>query len=111
MNIPKKLRIGPTDYMVNPLQKEVVREARIEGLCIPNKCEMFYDPELSDRRIYSTILHEIVHALLYEQGHQMNSDEEEMVARHLEPGLVGLIRDNPTFIRNCIKVFREKDSE
>ncbi len=46
-----------------------------------------------------TLLHEAFHAILHQQGNEDGGKVEEHYVRSLATGLLGVLRDNPTFAK------------
>jgi len=44
-----------------------------------------------------TLLHEVMHAILYCQGREYGGEVEETYVRALATGLIGVLQDNPEF--------------
>ena len=54
--------------------------------------------ELADGNHRDTLLHEVVHAVLFERAVNLTTKQEEDVARNLGTGLLAVLRDNPELI-------------
>lgn len=46
-----------------------------------------------------TLLHEVFHAIRYQQGREDGGKVEEDYVRSLATGLIGVLSDNPTFAK------------
>jgi Zn-dependent peptidase ImmA (M78 family) len=93
-----KLRIGSTDWTVKTvtdLQDE--DGTSVHGLTLCDEREIHISSELSDSEANLTLLHEVLHAALFETGHnemlESESAEEGMV-RALSHVLCPLIHEN-----------------
>ena len=54
-----------------------------------------------------TLVHEILHALIYDAGTEWDDDMEEQVVRLLSPRLAAFIRDNPTAVGEIARMLTE----
>lgn len=97
--IPSTLRISGCDW--------AVKAARLDGLYgqsadasktitvdIDNCGGLF--------NVADTLLHEVMHSVLRQQG-RVYTDEEEVYVRALATGLTGVLRDNPALLRYLTK--------
>lgn len=46
-----------------------------------------------------TLLHEVLHAILHQQGYNNQYKEEERYVRPLATGLITVLRENPTLVK------------
>lgn len=94
MNLPKQIRIGSVDYDVIIKDTPVVLEGQqCMGAINYMKNKIEIDASIiSIQQAEITLLHEIMHGILYDRGFKETENEElvEGIAR----GLHQLIRDN-----------------
>ena len=53
----------------------------------------------SRESLKDTLLHEVFHAIRYQQGREDGGKVEEDYVRSLATGLIGVLSDNPTFAK------------
>ncbi len=92
---PQRLRINGRIFRVEPLPADS-----------PNYGEMRADegviamrPKQDEFTERDTFLHETMHAILHQQGNEDGGKVEEHYVRSLATGLLGVLRDNPTFAK------------
>jgi len=78
-NLPKSFRIGSVDYVVKEV--EGLHDSGQELLGWVTYCVTLIriDPNVSDSRKKNVLIHEILHAMLYEAGY--DEQDEELVRR------------------------------
>lgn len=72
-----------------------VKGLSTDGLCEYGKATLKVRTgmDLHDRK--DTVLHELMHAVLYQQGREYGDEVEETYVRALATGLIGVFQDNP----------------
>ena len=63
-------------------------------------------PFLDGQRRAFILMHEIVHAIVFGHGADGGDLDEEKLANIMASGFLGLIRDNPEFIKELESLFR-----
>lgn len=102
-SLPSTVAIGPVDYTVKE-DAERVHEARgftgdgCWAYTDKFKSCMMLDPGMSEARKRETLLHECIHALLYEWHVDLGELKEEALVESLGDAFLALIRDNPQLI-------------
>lgn len=99
MKLPKKIRIGPSYYsvIVEPLEGNL-------GLCYGDKGIIKIHDELTGEKKAATVLHEIIHGIIYEGNVEGLSEKmEERVVRAIESGLCGFAKDNQKLFIELVK--------
>lgn len=100
----KTFRIGGNDYTVEIVPKLVERHC-LFGQVTYKDTHVQIDDSLSPSRTNETLIHELLHAVLFEAGYE--EQDEELVQRAANV-LHGMLRDNDFgFIRDINK----KDGE
>lgn len=104
MNLPKVVTIGAVDYSVVADAKAVrdFNGRRAESAwAFTDKftTAITLDGDMSDSRMRETLLHECIHALLYEHSIDYGDAPEEPLVEALGNAFLQLIRDNPSLIR------------
>lgn len=108
MSFPTTIIVGPYEYTVR-LDKDRIEELEKEsgdelyGMTTHNLLEIAVHPHMHNTLIKETLLHEVLHAVLYVTGisHGMSDDDEEQLIRSLSPCLFMLLRDNPGLV-DCL---------
>jgi hypothetical protein len=109
--IPKQLKIQGKTYKIDG-PEEILDEADELGHTYAYKCLIRYGHNATEepQQLRDTILHEVLHALYYENGlanelKTTDDDLEEQVVRRTATGMLQILRDNP----QLIKFLLEKD--
>jgi len=75
----------------------------ILGLCDKTQLTIWVWEDQAPAKVWSTLWHEVKHAMFEESGINLKEDEEEDIVGHLERIEFSVFRDNPQFMRNMIK--------
>lgn len=97
---------------VYPLRALTPKECeQFNGLC--DREEPIYigiDPDIKGRQLTDTVLHEVLHAIMWERSitHNLNNvvDLEEYIVTSLATGIIEVLRTNPKlteWIREAVK--------
>ena len=93
--IPKRLRINGRVFRITALPADSPSLGLMQGddgeLQIKASADSFVTKD--------TVLHEVMHAVRYMQGREDGGEVEEDYVRSLATGVLGVLRDNPTFAR------------
>jgi hypothetical protein len=102
---PASVRVGPYRYKVVVSAeriKELEKESNSElyGITTHGHLEIALQPDVADLILRETLLHEVLHAVLYNTGlsDRMSDKAEEHLIRGLSPALFALLRDNPDLV-------------
>ena len=106
MSTPPSIRVGPYRYTVK-VDSERIKELETEsnadlyGITTHGILEIVLQPEVADMVMRETLLHEVLHAVLYNTGisDRMTDKAEEHLVRALSPALFSLLRDNPDLVQ------------
>lgn len=98
VNLPSKIRIGPSTYSlsVEPLSD-------LLGKCDGDKNYIKIADDLAGAKKASTVIHELLHAIIHEYNIEMSEKMEERVVRAIEAGLFGFARDHKKLFIELIK--------
>lgn len=91
MKIPKKVKIGGITYTVRIVDHRQIENNNV-GKISPVKAEILI-AECNRQQMAATLLHEVVHGILYQLGQMGEHDEQTVEA--LLGALHALIVDNP----------------
>ena len=97
-----KINFGSATYDVVYTEKLMSEDEsqRLRGQINYQKCRVEVDPELDDRRLASTLIHESVHFFLSEYGQDtaVNPQRMEDLVTAVSTGVQLLIRLNPDLV-------------
>lgn len=96
MQIPKKVRIGGIDYAIKHVPRLISADGDLcNGIFNSNRCviELNQEQDVAGERIAQTLLHEVLHGVIYTTG--LNLEDEEITVNVLAKGLYQVIKDNP----------------
>lgn len=91
MRRPLSVRVNGRDYKIRRLPIED------SGECDYNKAVITASSHLDPFDLRDAVLHEVMHAVLYQQGRENAGPVEELYVRALATGIVGVFQDNPQF--------------
>ena len=97
-SFPKVVRVGPIDFRVEQVDRllDYNNKDSIAGDSDPLISRIRVEKGLSDQRKFTTLWHEILHALLEQTGNSSASDKlEERICDALSNGIAQVLRDNP----------------
>lgn len=95
MRKPSTIRIGGREWKFRRrLPKSMPDES---GLCHYEKAQIDIRSGQSPIDERDTVLHEVMHAILYCQGREYGEEVEETYVRALATGLIATLQDNPQF--------------
>lgn len=100
--IPRKVRIKGHMFTVKQVLKSKL-PSDCQGCVDPDKNIIHINKSLPASRKVEVVLHECIHAML--SGH--NIVQEEQVCEALGEYLTEFIKDNPAFIRHCLKTLEQ----
>lgn len=83
-------RIGSVDYRTVEVP-DILRNHDLFGQVMYDECIIEIEPTLSEARKHNVIIHELLHAMLFEAGYD-EQDEEQV--RRLGNVLAQVLRDN-----------------
>lgn len=99
MLIPTNLKIGGFDWTVEKNQ-HVANEGSVFGTTHTHTQKFFLDPSTTDQKNEQTLIHEIVHAVMWQSGLGKRLDRfndnklEEEIVQSLSMGLYQVLKDN-----------------
>ena len=86
-----KFRIGAVDYEIKEVADLHDKGEELLGCVTYDDCLIRIDSALSDERKRNIIIHELLHAMLYEAGYD---EQDEELVRRLGNVLAQVLRDN-----------------
>ena len=94
MTLPTHIKVGPFDFAVRPISRELGLRLREDGDFDGESIHVTKGqrgPALAD-----TVMHELLHDI-FKTFALKDEDDEERIVSALATGLVGVLRDNPNF--------------
>lgn len=89
-------------YQVNkliPVESRDADKREIQGQYHAKEQEIDYDQSLRPDEKANTILHEVLHALVYTMSIKFKDhDQEESVVNSMSNGIITVLKDNPDFL-------------
>ena len=101
---PKRIKIGYLDFKLMPRSKKWSIKHKAVGMCVPEDGHIAYYSKQKRSEIVNTILHEMLHGVVYMFDINFrNLREEEKVVRKMANGLHTVLTDNPHFLEWIIQ--------
>ena len=107
MKLPKSVMVGSMKYTVAEMPVDMHELSGAVGLCDKTQLTIHVYPRMALAKQWSTLFHEVLHAMFEESS--IDSKEEEEIVSALERIQCAVMRDNPTLMKNLIKVLRSQD--
>lgn len=105
LKLPAVIRIGNHPYRVKASKGPI--DGRSEGNLLGRSTYrdslIEVDVTTSASQVRDTLLHEVLHSVLYEAPHGLNHAKEERVVQALTGTLLGVLRSNPEFLEFLLK--------
>jgi len=101
MKLPKKIKVLSRDYTVRSMTDHEASDSQAFGKCDRDNALILIAPSLSGQIKPTALLHELIHAIIFEMGIYKAFDEgdkvvtEEDITTIMANGLAAVIRDNP----------------
>ena len=106
MNTPEKIKVGYREYKLEKWKQTVANANDAHGQFFAKEGIIGYTEEEKGISHANTLLHEILHAIVYQWNIELG-DKEEPVVNGLTNGLTTVLVDNP----KLIDYFKEKIKE
>ena len=90
---PTRVRINGRQFAVK--YKPEAEMPGVLGLCYCTDSRIEIRTHQSPAEERDTLLHEVMHAVLYTQGREGGGKTEELYVRALATGMLGVLKDNP----------------
>jgi hypothetical protein len=108
--IPKRIKIGYSNFKIIPRSKHWGIRNKAYGMCEPEDAKIQYNNNLKKDELVNTILHEVIHGIVYMYDIPFkNMKDEESVVRKLANGLHTVFKDNPNFLEWIAQNSNKKD--
>ena len=97
MNIPEKIKVGYREYKLEKWKQTVANANDAHGQFFAKEGIIGYTEEEKGISHANTLLHEILHAIVYQCNIELG-DKEEPVVNGLTNGLTTVLVDNPKLV-------------
>ena len=98
MNIPEKIKIGYRDYKLEEWKQTVASANEAQGQFFAKEGIIGYTAEETGVSHANTLLHECMHAIIYQWNMELDEKTEESVVNGLTNGLTTVLVDNPKLV-------------
>ena len=98
MNIPDKIKVGYREYKLEEWKQTVASANEAQGQFFSKEGVIGYVTTEKGVSHANTILHEIMHAIIYQWNIELGEKEEEHLVNALSNGLTTVFVDNPKLI-------------
>ena len=95
MNIAEKIKIGYREYKLEEWKQTVASANEAQGQFFAKEGIIGYTAEEKGVSHANTILHELIHAIIYQWNIELGEKTEEIVVNGLANGLSTVFVDNP----------------
>lgn len=100
LKVPKKVKIGYSTFNIDSKDEAWKEKNRAVGMCKVDKSLIEYFNQQSDSEIVNTIIHEILHAIVYVFDIEFDSaKKEECLVTKMANGIHTLMLDNPELLK------------
>jgi len=106
MQRPDKIKIGYRDYKLEEWKQTVARANEAQGQFFAKEGVIGYTAEETGVSHANTLIHEILHAIVYQWNMELEEKDEEKLVNGLANGLTTIFVDNPKlmdFLKDKIK--------
>ena len=98
MNIPDKIKIGYRDYKLEEWKQTVATANEAHGQFFSKEGVIGYSTDEKGVSHANTLLHECLHAIIYQWNMELDDKVEELVVNGLANGLTTIFVDNPQLV-------------
>ena len=96
--IPQSIKIGYRDYKLEKWKQTVANANDAHGQFFAKEGIIGYTEEEKGISHANTLLHEILHAIVYQWNIELEDKEEEKLVNGLTNGLTTVLVDNPKLV-------------
>ena len=98
MNIPEKIKIGYRDYKLEEWKQTVASANEAQGQFFSKEGVIGYTADEKGVSHANTLIHEILHAIVYQWNMELDENAEEHIVNGITNGLTTVLVDNPKLI-------------
>ena len=95
MKVPEKIKVGYRDYKLEEWKQTVATANEAHGQFFSKEGIIGYTTDEKGVSHANTILHEVLHAIIYQWNMELDDKVEEQVVNGLANGLTTVFVDNP----------------
>ena len=98
MHIPEKIKVGYRNYKLEELKQTVASANEAQGQFFSKEGVIGYTADEKGVSHANNLIHEILHAIVYQWNMELDEKTEEHVVNGITNGLTTVLVDNPKLI-------------
>ena len=98
MNIPEKIKVGYRNYKLEEWKQTVASANEAQGQFFSKEGVIGYTADEKGVSHANTLIHEILHAVVYQWNMELDEKAEEHIVNGITNGLTTVLVDNPKLI-------------
>mgnify|MGYP003139821667 FL=1 len=98
MHIPEKIKVGYRNYKLEEWKQTVASANEAQGQFFSKEGVIGYTADEKGVSHANTLIHEILHAIVYQWNMELDEKTEEHVVNGITNGLTTVLVDNPKLI-------------
>ena len=98
MNIPEKIKIGYREYKLEEWKQTVASANEAQGQFFAKEGVIGYTADETGVSHANTLIHEMLHAIIYQWNMDLDERAEESIVNSLTNGLTTVFVDNPQLL-------------
>ena len=98
MHIPEKIKVGYRSYKLEEWKQTVASANEAQGQFFSKEGVIGYTADEKGVSHANTLIHEILHAIVYQWNMELDEKTEEHIVNGITNGLTTVLVDNPKLI-------------
>ncbi len=98
MHIPEKIKVGYRNYKLEEWKQTVASANEAQGQFFSKEGVIGYTADEKGVSHANTLIHEILHAVVYQWNMELDEKAEEHIVNGITNGLTTVLVDNPKLI-------------
>ena len=98
MHIPEKIKVGYRSYKLEEWKQTVASANEAQGQFFSKEGVIGYTADEKGVSHANTLIHEILHAIVYQWNMELDEKAEEHIVNGITNGLTTVLVDNPKLI-------------
>ena len=98
MHIPEKIKVGYRNYKLEEWKQTVASANEAQGQFFAKEGVIGYTADEKGVSHANTLIHEILHAIVYQWNMELDEKAEEHIVNGITNGLTTVLVDNPKLI-------------
>ena len=98
MHIPEKIKVGYRNYKLEEWKQTVASANEAQGQFFAKEGIIGYTADEKGVSHANTLIHEILHAIVYQWNMELDEKTEEHIVNGITNGLTTVLVDNPKLI-------------